>query len=72
MGTDGCHAGILIFEALKENEFDLALIDLNYARETTSGKEGLDLLAQLRVSDISLPLFWRIFRNCSVKSEDRS
>ena len=25
---------------------DLVLMDLNYARDTTSGKEGLDLLAQ--------------------------
>jgi sigma-B regulation protein RsbU (phosphoserine phosphatase) len=29
------------------NQFDLLLMDLNYARDTTSGREGLDLLARL-------------------------
>jgi CheY-like chemotaxis protein len=32
-------------EALARQTFDVALIDLNYARDTTSGAEGLDLLA---------------------------
>ncbi len=31
-------------------------MDLNYARDTTSGKEGLDLLARLRVLDSTLPV----------------
>jgi DNA-binding NtrC family response regulator len=39
-----------------EHDFDLAFIDLNYARDTTSGKEGLDLLAQLQELDGSLPV----------------
>ena len=34
--------------AVSREEFDLLLMDLNYARDTTSGREGLDLLAQLR------------------------
>ncbi len=33
--------------AVQKEEYDLALIDLNYTRDTTSGQEGLDLLAQL-------------------------
>ena len=33
--------------ALEAREFDVVLIDLNYARDTTSGEEGLDLLSQL-------------------------
>jgi sigma-B regulation protein RsbU (phosphoserine phosphatase) len=37
-----------LLEALKQREFDLLLMDLNYARDTTSGREGLDLLAQLQ------------------------
>ena len=37
-------------------EFDIALIDLNYARDTTSGKEGLDLLARLNEIDSTLPV----------------
>jgi phosphoserine phosphatase RsbU/P len=35
-------------EALGSGSFDLLLIDLNYARDTTSGREGLDLLTELR------------------------
>ena len=31
--------------AAAAERFDAALIDLNYARDTTSGSEGLDLLA---------------------------
>ena len=36
-----------LLEALARGEFDLLLMDLNYARDTTSGREGLDLLTQL-------------------------
>jgi phosphoserine phosphatase RsbU/P len=36
-----------LLEAVVRAEFDLLLMDLNYARDTTSGREGLDLLAQL-------------------------
>jgi phosphoserine phosphatase RsbU/P len=36
--------------------FDLALLDLNYTRDTTSGKEGLDLLAELRRRFDMLPI----------------
>ena len=37
-----------ILAALDGDEFDAVLMDLNYARDTTSGQEGLDLLAQLQ------------------------
>jgi DNA-binding NtrC family response regulator len=40
----------------KEQEFDVALIDLNYTRDTTSGGEGLDLLAELGRLDNLLPV----------------
>ena len=43
-------------QALGEAEFDLALIDLNYARDTTSGQEGLDLLARIQALDPALPV----------------
>ncbi|HEX4951106.1 MAG TPA: sigma-54 dependent transcriptional regulator [Blastocatellia bacterium] len=39
-----------------EQEFDVALIDLNYARDTTSGKEGLELMSKLNELDSSLPI----------------
>jgi phosphoserine phosphatase RsbU/P len=38
-------AGLLT--AMARGEFDLLLIDLNYARDTTSGREGMDVLSQL-------------------------
>jgi DNA-binding NtrC family response regulator len=43
--------------ATAENQdLDAVLIDLNYARDTTSGREGLDLLAQLHAEDPLLPV----------------
>lgn len=47
-------AGVLA--AVENREFDIALIDLNYARDTTSGQEGLDLLAKLQAVDSTLPV----------------
>jgi len=37
-----------LLAALEERQFDLLLMDLNYARDTTSGREGLDVLGHLR------------------------
>jgi DNA-binding NtrC family response regulator len=45
-----------VLEAVKARELDLVLMDLNYARDTTSGAEGLDLLSRLRDIDPSLPI----------------
>src|SRR5262245_22007578 len=45
-----------VLQALSEHEFDLVLIDLNYARDTTSGEEGLDLLGRIRGLDPTLPV----------------
>src|SRR4249920_368320 len=50
----GSPAGIL--EAIDGDEFDAVLMDLNYARDTTSGQEGLDLISQLRSHDSTLPI----------------
>jgi phosphoserine phosphatase RsbU/P len=36
--------------------YDLVLMDLNYARDTTSGREGLDLLAEIHARDRLLPV----------------
>ena len=47
-------AGVL--HAVEAGDFDLVLMDLNYTRDTTSGKEGLDLLSQLRRMDGTLPV----------------
>ncbi len=45
-----------VIEALKSRDFDLLLMDLNYARDTTSGQEGLDLLSRVQAVDSSLPI----------------
>ncbi len=42
--------------AVENDDFDVVLIDLNYTRDTTSGVEGLDLLARLRELDATLPV----------------
>jgi DNA-binding NtrC family response regulator len=43
-------------EALASQQFDAALIDLNYTRDTTSGREGLDLLSEIVLHDSTLPV----------------
>ena len=45
-----------ILDAIDADEFDAVLMDLNYARDTTSGQEGLDLISQLRHHDATLPI----------------
>jgi DNA-binding NtrC family response regulator len=52
--TTSSPAGVLA--ALEANDFDAVLMDLNYARDTTSGQEGLDLLAKIQALDASLPI----------------
>lgn len=52
--TTATPAGVV--KAVEAREFDVVLIDLNYARDTTSGQEGLDLLSQLRQIDQTLPV----------------
>jgi DNA-binding NtrC family response regulator len=42
--------------AIESREFDAVLMDLNYARDTTSGQEGLDLLSRIQMVDSTLPL----------------
>src|SRR3989442_2567686 len=45
-----------VVEAVQERSFDVLLLDLNYARDTTSGAEGLELLSRIREIDSSLPV----------------
>lgn len=45
-----------VIKAVEGRDFDLAIIDLNYSRDTTSGQEGLDLLAKLQAADATLPV----------------
>src|ERR1051326_3104978 len=45
-----------VLQALDSSEFDMVLMDLNYTRDTTAGKEGLDLVSQIRARNQDLPL----------------
>lgn len=45
-----------LLEQVACTEFAAALIDLNYKNDTTSGKEGLELIAQLKQLDEFLPI----------------
>src|SRR5262244_3078777 len=45
-----------IVRALELKDYDVVLMDLNYARDTTSGEEGLDLLQRIHTADESLPV----------------
>ncbi len=59
--TEGLRADVATSPAaaldlVARQEYGAALVDLNYARDTTSGQEGLDLLASLREVDALLPV----------------
>ena len=45
-----------VYRAVEGHTFDAVLIDLNYARDTTSGQEGLELLERLHAYDELLPV----------------
>lgn len=42
--------------AVKKDNFDLILMDLNYSRDTTSGEEGMKLIEDIRKIDECLPI----------------
>ena len=45
-----------VLEAIERAQFDVVLMDLNYARDTTSGREGIDLISRIHALDPSLPI----------------
>src|SRR5919198_1167117 len=45
-----------VMTALDTRDYDALLIDMNYTRDTTSGAEGLDLLARLQALDRAPPV----------------
>ncbi|HJZ79479.1 MAG TPA: SpoIIE family protein phosphatase [Pyrinomonadaceae bacterium] len=54
--TEAANSPKAVLAAIKETQFDVVLIDLNYARDTTSGQEGLDLISRIQAQDESLPI----------------
>ena len=54
--TDSAESPQQAMQAVESREYDLAIIDLNYTRDTTSGQEGLDLLAKIQAVDSMLPV----------------
>lgn len=45
-----------LLAALERSQFDVVLMDLNYARDTTSGREGIDLISRVHALDPALPI----------------
>lgn len=45
-----------LLEQVKKRDFAVALIDLNYQKDTTSGQEGLALIKQIKHLDDALPV----------------
>lgn len=45
-----------VLQTIESRDYDAAIIDLNYTRDTTSGEEGLELLAKIQTIDAMLPV----------------
>jgi sigma-B regulation protein RsbU (phosphoserine phosphatase) len=45
-----------VLDRLRAEPFDLLLMDLNYTRDTTSGREGLELIPRVRAHDPLMPI----------------
>jgi len=56
LATVSCNTPQDALELIQKQAFQLALIDLNYHEDTTSGKEGLDLISAIRKVDEYLPI----------------
>src|SRR5258708_25945536 len=45
-----------VLAAVEARDFDALLVDMNYARDTTSGTEGLDLVSRVRALEGAPPI----------------
>jgi DNA-binding NtrC family response regulator len=55
-GVNLCQTPSSALAAIKQTQFDLVLMDLNYSLDTTSGEEGLSLIGDIRKLDEDLPI----------------
>ncbi len=53
---DSAASPAAILASLESEDYDVVLMDLNYARDTTSGEEGLELLTRIQALDSTLPV----------------
>lgn len=56
IGSITCRSPQEALDAVRRERCQLALVDLNYVADTTSGKEGLALISALRELDEDLPI----------------
>ncbi len=54
--TETAESPAQALQMIENRDYDAAIIDLNYTRDTTSGQEGLDLLAKIQALDGMLPV----------------
>jgi sigma-B regulation protein RsbU (phosphoserine phosphatase) len=56
IGMDAVTSPDAVIDAVARGSYDLLLMDLNYTGDTTSGREGIDLLARVQQQDNLLPV----------------
>ena len=56
MAMDAVTSPEAVVDAVARGTYDLLLMDLNYTGDTTSGREGIDLLARVQEHDRLLPI----------------
>ena len=54
--TQAVNSPAAVLKTLERRDFDALLLDMNYTRDTTSGREGFELLDQLQVLEPTLPV----------------
>ncbi len=54
--SESCTSPEDVLTRIKEKNFDLALVDLNYRKDTTSGMEGLEMISRMQDIDGQLPV----------------
>jgi sigma-B regulation protein RsbU (phosphoserine phosphatase) len=54
--SDAAQSPAAVLDQVRSRPYDVLLMDLNYARDTTSGAEGLDLLDRVQAIDNTLPV----------------